>query len=72
MAVIQKLRNSGMVAVVIITALVLFVVGDWLTGRGNGGNTDENRDVIGEISGELIREADLGPIVEELYKKELD
>ncbi len=72
MAVIQKLRNSGMVAVVIIAALVLFVVGDWLNGRGNGGNTDENRDVIGEISGELIREADLGPIVEELYKKELD
>ncbi len=72
MAVIQKLRNSGMVAVVIIAALVIFVVGDWLTGRGNGGNTDENRDVIGEISGELIREADLGPIVEELYKKELD
>jgi peptidyl-prolyl cis-trans isomerase D len=72
MAVIQKLRNSGWVAVVIIVTLVLFVAGDWLTGRGNNGNTDENRDVIGEISGELVREAELGPIVEELYKKELD
>ncbi len=72
MAVIQRLRNSGWVAVVIITALVLFVVGDWLTGRQGNGNANENRDVIAEIRGEKVREAEISVIVEKLYKKEMD
>lgn len=71
MAVIQRLRNSGWVAVVIVVALVLFVVGDWLTGKGNGGNIDENQDVIAEANGEKYREAELVNIVDELYKQEI-
>ena len=71
MAVIQRLRNSGWVAVVIVTALVLFVVGDWLTGKGNGGSVDENQDVIAEANGEKYREAELVAIVDEFYKQEI-
>lgn len=71
MAVIQRLRNSGWVAVVIVVALVLFVVGDWLTGKGNGGTLDENQDVIAEANGEKYREAELVTIVDELYKQEI-
>lgn len=66
MAVIQKLRNSGWVAVVIIVALVMFVVGDWLSGN-NSPQGDENRDVIAEMNAEKVREKELLEIANELY-----
>jgi hypothetical protein len=52
MAIIQRLRSSKWVAIVIGSALVLFIVGDWLTGKGNGPEIDEDRDVIAVIAGE--------------------
>ena len=66
MAVIQKLRNSGWVAVVIIVALVMFVVGDWLSGN-NSPQGNENRDVIAEMNAEKVREKELLEIANELY-----
>jgi hypothetical protein len=66
MAVIQKLRNSGWVAVVVIVALVMFVVGDWISGK-NSPQGDENRDVIAEMNAEKVREKELLEIANELY-----
>ncbi len=66
MAVIQKLRNSGWVAVAIVVALVLFIVGDWLTGRNGSTTTDEDRDVIAEFGGEKLRESELIDISNQL------
>ena len=72
MAVIQKLRNSNLVAIAIGAALVLFIVGDWLTGKGQNAPTDEDRDVIAEIAGEKIREAEIGSLADKYFKEELD
>ncbi len=69
MAVIQKLRNSGWVAVVIIVALVMFVVGDWISGK-NSPQGDENRDVIAEMNSEKVREKELLELANELYISE--
>ncbi len=69
MAVIQKLRNSGWVAVVIVVALVLFVVGDWISGK-NSPQGDENRDVIAEMNDEKVREKEILEIAQELYISE--
>lgn len=69
MAVIQKLRNSGAVVIVIVVALVLFVVGDILTGNKSGIGSDD-RDVAGLVYDEKIRERDVSPIAEEIYKRE--
>lgn len=72
MAVIQKLRNSNWVAIAIGTALVLFIVGDWLTGRGQNTNTDEDRDVIAQIGDKKIKEAEIGKIADKYFRQELD
>ena len=72
MAVIQKLRNSNLVAIAIGAALLLFIVGDWLTGKGQNAPTDEDRDVIAEIAGEKIREAEIGSLADKYFKEELD
>jgi len=66
MAVIQKLRNSGWVAIAIVVALVLFIVGDWLTGSNGNTTTDENRDVIAEFAGEKLHESQLIDISNQL------
>ena len=72
MAVIQKLRNSNWVAIAIGTALVLFIVGDWLTGRGQNTNTDEDRDVIAQIGDKKIKESEIGKIADKYFRQELD
>lgn len=71
MAVIQKLRNSGAVVIAIVVALVLFVLGDILTGSKYTGLTSrEDQDVIGEVFGNKIREKDLNEAFTELYKRQ--
>lgn len=70
MAVIQKLRNSGAVVVVIIVALVLFVVGDIVTGNKMTGIGRDEADVAGEVFGEKIRERDIDPLVRDLAKQQ--
>ena len=70
MAVIQKLRNSGWVAVVIITALVLFVVGDWISGKSSVGGGNEDADVVAIMNSEKVREKDLDAVVREVYQTE--
>ena len=72
MAIIQRLRNSKWVAIVIGSALVLFIVGDWLTGKGNGPVIDEDRDVIAIIGDEKVREAEIVSIADKYYRDELD
>lgn len=72
MAIIQKLRNSKWVAIVIGSALVLFIVGDWLTGKSNGPTIDEDRDVIAIIGDEKVREAEIVSIADKYYRDELD
>lgn len=72
MAIIQRLRNSKWVAIVIGSALVLFVVGDWLTGKGNGPVIDEDRDVIAIINNEKVKEAEIVSIADKYYREELE
>lgn len=72
MAVIQKLRNSGWVAVVIIVALVLFVVGDWIGGKNSVRGGNEDADVIAIMNSEKVREKDLDEVVREVYQSEKD
>lgn len=59
-----------MVVVVIIVALVLFVVGDILTGNKMSGLGDEERDAAGKVYDKVIRDRDISPIAEEIYKRE--
>jgi hypothetical protein len=72
MAVIQKLRNSGMVVIVVVAALVLFVIGDLLNSRyGSNSNTAEEG-VFAEIGGKSFKEKDdLEPLVNKLYQQKL-
>ncbi len=72
MALIQRLRNSKSVAIVIGSALVLFIVGDWLTGKGNGPVIDEDRDVIAIIGDEKVKESEIITIADKYYRDELD
>lgn len=72
MAIIQRLRNSKWVAIVIGSALVLFIVGDWLTGKSNGPTIDEDRDVIAIIGDEKVREAEIVSIADKYYRDELE
>ena len=72
MAIIQRLRNSSWVAIVIGAALVLFIVGDWLTGKNNGPTIDEDRDVIAIIGDEKVREAEIVSIADKYYRDELE
>jgi parvulin-like peptidyl-prolyl isomerase len=72
MAIIQRLRSSKWVAIVIGSALVVFIVGDWLTGKGNGPEIDEDRDVIAVIAGEKVKEAEILKIADKYYKEELE
>ncbi len=72
MAIIQRLRNSSWVAVVIGSALVLFIVGDWLTGKNNGPTIDEDRDVIAIVNNDKLREAEIITIADQYYREQLD
>lgn len=59
MAVIQKLRNSGLVVVVIIAALILFVLGDALSSSNRLGLGDGLQGVVAKINGNSIKTKDL-------------
>lgn len=72
MAVIQKLRNSGIVVIVIIAALVLFVLGDLLTGSKITGLNQEEQDVVGEAFGDKIRERDIDPVFKDLVMQQAE
>ena len=48
MAVINKLRNSKWVLIVILVSLVIFVLTDFFTGNNNISTSPEN---VGEIDG---------------------
>ncbi len=72
MAVIQKLRNSGMVVIVVVAALVLFVIGDLLNSRYGSNNNSGEEGVIAEISGKKFKEKeDLEPLVDKIYRQKL-
>lgn len=71
MAVIQKLRNSGLVVVVIIAALVLFVVGDILTGNRLGFG-DGLQGVVGTINGNQVKTKDLEAKAQDLFNSFLE
>lgn len=71
MAVIQKLRNSGLVVVVIIAALVLFVVGDILTGNRLGLG-DGLQGVVGTINGNQVKTKELEKKAQDLFNSFLE
>ena len=72
MAVIQKLRNSGMVVIVVVAALVLFVIGDLLNSRYGSNNNSGEEGVIAEIGGKKFKEKeDLDPLVDKIYRQKL-
>ncbi|NBU03117.1 MAG: hypothetical protein EBT60_02250 [Bacteroidetes bacterium] len=72
MAVIQKLRNSGMVVIVVVAALVLFVIGDLLNSRYGANNNATEEGVFVEIAGKSFKEKeDLEPLVNKLYQQKL-
>ena len=72
--IIQKLRNSGMVVTVIIAALVLFVLGDILSGKNSlgFGSDDNDANVIAETAEGPWTVEDIGPIAERLYRNQLN
>ncbi|MSP57557.1 MAG: hypothetical protein EXR17_01720 [Flavobacteriaceae bacterium] len=71
MAVIQKLRNSGMVVIVVIAALIIFVIGDILSPKNSSGNNSGDGDVIANFLDKDYKEKDLEPIVDKLYQQKL-
>jgi peptidyl-prolyl cis-trans isomerase D len=72
MAVIQKLRNSGMVVIVVVAALVLFVIGDLLNSRYGSNNNSGDEGVIAEIGGKKFKEKeDMDPLVDKIYRQKL-
>ena len=72
MAVIQKLRNSGMVVVVIVAALVLFVISDALSNKYGNSNSNEDASVIGVIGGKKYKEEDISKFAEKIYKRKTE
>ncbi|MBL7812122.1 MAG: peptidylprolyl isomerase [Bacteroidetes bacterium] len=72
MAVIQKLRNSGIVVIVIIAALILFVVGDILTGSKLTGLSREDQTLVGTIFGTEIHEKDVQDRAQEVYQQVIE
>jgi len=72
MALIQKLRNSGMVVIVVVAALVLFVIGDLLNSRYGSNNNNAEEGVFVEIGGKAFKEKDdLEPLVNKLYQQKM-
>ncbi len=71
MAVIQKLRNSGLVVIVVVAALIIFVIGDILSPKNGSGNNSGDEDVIANFLDKNYKEKDLEPIVDKLYKQKL-
>jgi peptidyl-prolyl cis-trans isomerase D len=72
MAVIQKLRNSGLVVVVIIAALILFVLGDALSSSSRFGLGDNLQGVVAEINGNTIKTKDLEAKAQEKFNSFLE
>ena len=72
MAVIQKLRNSGLVVVVIVAALVLFVISDALSNKYGNSNSNEDASVIGVIGGKKYKEEDISKFAEKIYKRKTE
>jgi len=70
MAIIQKLRNSGAVVIAIIAALILFVVGDIISGSKISGMGKDDQDVVGVIFGEKLHEPELTKRAQEVYARE--
>lgn len=69
MAVIQKLRGSGVVVIVIIAALIIFVIGDILTGRNSGrGAGSDDINIIGEVFGEKITNTEKDALLQKTVK----
>ena len=71
MAVIQKLRNSGVVVGVVVAALVLFVVSDILSSKYGNGNPNQPQDVIASIYGEEIKDDQIDKIANDLFMQRL-
>lgn len=71
MAVIQKLRNSGIVVGVVVAALVLFVISDILSSKYGDGNPNQNQDVIASIYGEEIKDDQIDKIANDLFMQRL-
>lgn len=72
MAVIQKLRNSGLVVVVIIAALILFVLGDALSSNGRFGLGDGLQGVVAKINDNPIKTKDLENKAQEKFNSFLE
>jgi len=71
MAVIQKLRNSGVVVGVVVAALVLFVVSDILSSKYGNGNPNQSQDIIATIYGEEIKDDQIDKIANDLFMQKL-
>jgi peptidyl-prolyl cis-trans isomerase D len=72
MAVIQKLRNSGLVVVVIIAALILFVIGDALSSSSSMGLGDGLQGVVAKINDNSIKTKDLEAKAQEKFNSFLE
>jgi len=64
MAVINKLRNSGIVVIVIIFALAAFIIGDLISNYNRQGGAIEDNSV-GSINGEPIQTGEFDALVKE-------
>lgn len=70
MALIQKLRASGVVVGAVVVALIAFVATDAIKGSGNNPAQDEN--LVAQIGGEDIQMDDFNNIANKFYQKEME
>ena len=70
MALIQKLRASGVVVGAVVVALIAFVATDAIKGSGNNPAQDEN--LVAQIGGEDIQMDDFNDIANRFYQKEME
>ena len=70
MALIQKLRASGVVVGAVVVALIAFVATDAIKSGGNNRAQDEN--LVAQIGGEDIQMDDFNAIANKFYQKEME
>ena len=70
MALIQKLRASGLVVGAVVVALIAFVATDAI--KGNGNNPAQDQNLVAQIGGEDIGTDEFESLANEYYQNEME
>jgi peptidyl-prolyl cis-trans isomerase D len=69
MAVIQKLRASGIVVGAVVVALIAFIATDAIKSNGNSQNTDQN--IISEVGGDKVEISEFNEIANKYFQADM-